>query len=225
VAETTWSEESPSAPPKKTVPTWVWFCGAGCLVMLVIGVAVLLFGISFVKKATDPERQWQAIGEVLPYDERPPEMTPRFGVNVGVKQFTLIDTRGYQIQIQEMTGSRAAEAREKLFEKDPPEFPQDMLGQFKFSNVRTGTVEVQGRKIRVVRMKPEFEGFAKSMVPKAAQEQMGNMLWADVTPEGRDDLVFFQIQRQGPSAKDTAGDITDEDLREILKPFHVGPKR
>jgi hypothetical protein len=227
VAETTWGEEAPSAPPTKSIPTWVWFCGAGCLVMLVIGIALLVFGMSFMKKAMDPETQWRALAEVLPYDERPPEMTPKMGMNtLGVKQVTLIDTRGYQIQIQEMGGAKAQEAREQLFEKDPPEFPKEMLGVFKFSNVRSSLAEVQGRKIHVVRMKPEFEGIAKSMVPKAAQDQMGNMLWADVTPEGRDDLVFIQIQRQGPSARDTdGGDITDADLRDILKPFHVGPKR
>lgn len=227
MADTTWTEEGPSEAPKKKIPTWIWFCGAGCLAMLVLGLIALMFGINFVKNATDPDRQWEEIAKILPYDERPPEMEPKFGMNMGIEQYMLQDSRGYQLQIQHSTGSQAREAREMLFEKDPPQFPKNM-GVVGFEDVQAGTVEVQGREVHVVRMKLGFKGFAKSMIPKEGQDQLGAMMWADVTPEGRDDLVMLQMQRmkvRGKGDPATEGPITDAQLREVLKPFHVGPKR
>jgi hypothetical protein len=67
----------------------------------------------------------------------------------------------------------------------------------------------------------------KKMVPKKGQDQVGSMLWADVTPEGRDDLVFLQMRRNGMSGVGPAATdpITDDELRALLKPFRIGPKR
>lgn len=226
MAETTWSEESPSAPPKKKIPTWVWFCGGGCLALLLLGIIGAIISVGFIKNATNPDTQWEAIAKILPYDERPSEMKPQFGMNLGIEQYILHDSRGYQIQIQHMTGERAREGREQLFEKDPPEIPKDM-GVVGFEDMASSTVEVQGRPVHVVRMKMGFKGFAKSIIPKEGQAQIGTMLWADVTPEGRDDLVFLQLQRQPVPGMDVPADapITDDDLRELLKPFRIGPKR
>jgi hypothetical protein len=195
--------------------------------MLVLGLIALVFGISFVKKATDPDRQWQEIAKILPYDERPPEMEPKFGMNMGIEQYMLQDSRGYQLQIQHTTGQSAREAREMMFDRDPPEIPKNM-GVVGFEDVQAATVEVQGRDVHIVRMKLGFKGLAKSMIPKEGQDQLGAMLWADVTPEGRDDLVMLQMQRMkvhGKADPATLGPITDDELRDVLKPFHIGPKR
>ena len=225
MAETTWTEEGPSAPPKKTIPTWVWFCGAGCLAMLVLGAVLLALGIGFVRNATDPEKQWEAIAKILPYDERPAEMTPAWGAKLGIEQYILQDDRGYEIQLQHMTGSQASETREKMFMKDAPEFPQNM-GIVKFGDVKMGIVDLQGKEVHVLRMKMEFQGLMKKVVPKEGQEKVGSMMWADVTPEGRDDLVLLQMRRTKPNPKlvPPDGPITDDELREVMKPFKIGAK-
>jgi hypothetical protein len=193
--------------------------------MLVIGIIALVLGVSFFKNATNPDKQWEGIAKILPYDERPADMTPVWGMDIGVEQYTLKDDRGFQIQIQHHTDERARELRQKLFESDVPEIPKNM-GPLKFDSPTSARVDVQGRQVHVVRTRIEFQGVAKRFVPKEAQDQMGSMLWADVTPEGRDDIVLFQMQRMKFDPKSEAPDtpISDDELRAELKPFRIGPK-
>lgn len=227
---TTWTEESPSEAPKKKIATWIWFCGAGCLAMLVLGIVLAIFAVGFVKNATDPDKQWEGIAKILPYDKRPADMTPLFGMDVGVEQYTLHDDRGYEIQLQHFTGTRAKEAREQIFEHDPPEIPKDMF-VLKLEETKPARVEVQGRELHVLRLKGSFPGLMKKIVPKEGRDQLGSMLWADVTPEDRGDLVFWQMHRSAGRSEGAEGQnidkgpITDDELRTVLEPFHVGPKR
>ena len=224
MAETTWTEDSPGEAPKKRVPTWVWFCGAGCLAMIVLGIILAVFFVGFVKNATDPEKQWTAIEKILPYDERPAEMTPIISINVGAEQFTIHDSRGYDIQIQHYPASRAEELRSQLF-GEKPELPKHMLG-LKFESMTPGTVDVQGRELHVLRLRGSLPEFVRKMMPKEGNEQLANMLFADVTPEGRDDLVIWQMSRSPDRRKSDheSGPITDEEIRSELKPFRIGPK-
>lgn len=216
MAETAWTEHE-APPQKKKIPTWVWFCGGGCLAAVILGVIVIGLVFSYGKKAFDPERQWPNVAKVLPYDERPPEMHLVFGNQLGVEIYQIMDDRGYQLQLQRHTGSDGAEARKSMFQTDPPDIPTNM-GVMKFEDLSLGTVEVQGRELAVVRMK--LGGMMKSMAPKEAQEAFGEMMWADLTPEGDLGMTMLQVQRLR-----SGGPITDDELRDILKPFHVGPKR
>ena len=219
MTETAWSDEGEVPPQKKSIPTWVWFCGAGCLAALILGIVAAVIGIKLAKNALDPDLQWPEIAKILPYDERPSELTPVFGMNVGVEQYVLMDSRGFKITIQRVGEKDAGEAREKLFETTPPEFPTNMV-VMKFEDLASAKVEIQGREVSVLRMRPQFEGLAKKMLPAEAQEQMGSMLFADVTPEGAQGLVLLQMQRMKGG-----GPIGDDELRDLLRPFHVGPKR
>jgi hypothetical protein len=74
--------------------------------------------------------------------------------------------------------------------------------------------------VRVLRMEMELGGFLKAVVPKEGQEQFGAMLFADLTPEDADELLLLQMIRTKGS-----GAISDDEVRTLLKPFHVGPKR
>jgi hypothetical protein len=219
VAETTWAEDAPSAPPKKSIPTWVWFCGAGCLAVIVLGVVAAIVGVAFFKNAMDPEKIWEKVAQILPYDERPPELKPMLGMNVGIEQYQFNDSRGFQVTFQRHTGKDAARARSQMFDTDHPKFPQNM-GVMKFKDIQPGTIDVQARSVRVLRMEMELGGFLKAVVPKEGQEQFGAMLFADLTPEDADELLLLQMIRTKGS-----GAISDDEVRTLLKPFHVGPKR
>jgi hypothetical protein len=220
MTETTWAEDSAEKPVKKSLPKWVWFCGGGCLLALIAVVAAIAISVMYVKKGVDPAVTEPALQKVLPHDELPASMRIVFYNRIGMEQFTIQDSRKYQLQIQVHTGKQADNARKQMFDSDKPQIPADM-GVMKFQDMTKGEVDVQGRTITVVRLRMEFSGLMKDMMPKEAQDQLGAMLWADVTPEGEHErLVLLQIVKQVK-----ADTITDDELRDLLAPFHIGPNR
>jgi hypothetical protein len=219
MAETAWTEEGSTAPPKKRVPTWLWFCGGGCLLAMLLGVVALGLGYRFFKKATDPEAQKASLAKILPYDEWPSQMTPVFAMQLVGEQYTIQDSRGFQEQIQLHRGKEGTDGRKQMFDSANPQFPKD-LGVMEFQDLTPGTVDVQGRDLHLLRMRLRFTGIAAKFLPKEAQDQMGSMAFVDLTPDDLDGMLLLQITR-------TRGDapITDDDIRDILKPFHIGPTR
>jgi hypothetical protein len=90
----------------------------------------------------------------------------------------------------------------------------------KFEDLAPGTVEVQGRSLAVIRMRMEFSGVLGQMMPAEARDQMGSMAFIDLTPEGLEGMMLLQLTRiKGKEP------ISDDEIRTILEPFHVGPKR
>jgi hypothetical protein len=106
-----------------------------------------------------------------------------------------------------------------MFLSEEPKFPKDMV-VLTAEDMKAGTIEVQGRDLHVLRMRMQFSGFAAKLMPKEAQDRMGSMAFVDLTPDDLDGMLLLQITR-------THGDVpvTDDEIRDILKPFHVGPKR
>ena len=220
MAETTWTEEGTEGPRKKRIPTWAWFCGGGCLLAILIAVVVGGLGFQAAKKMVDPEEQGKRLALVLPHDPLPPDLKLMFGHQLGVEQYTFQnDARGYQLQVQNFEGEDGTEAREQMFGKEKPEFPENLL-VMKFQDITPGTVAVQGRDLRLIRMRAEFSGLLAKWMPAEAKNQLGYMAFIDATPPGRDGMLFLQITRTRDQKP-----ISDEDIAEILQPFHIGPDR
>jgi hypothetical protein len=217
--ETNWSQEPSELPAKKSMPKWVWFCGGGCLLALIVGIVSLIVIGNYVKDAMDPVKTEAALQVQVPHDPLPESMQIMFHNSIGIEQFTLMDSRGFQLQFQVHEGADARRESQKMFGSDNPEIPKD-LGVMKFEELRRGEVEVQGRTLPVLRVKLEFSGLMAKFMPKEAKDQVGNMLWVDLAPEGAEKLVLLQIARIHGS-----GEITDEEVRELLEPFHIGPNR
>lgn len=219
MAETTWTEEGQGIPKKKGIPTWLWFCGGGCLLAVLVAVVVVGLGMRAFKTATDPEVQKKKVALILPYDEWPKEMRPMFGFQVVGEQYTFQDSRGFQEQIQLHRGRDGVDGRKQLFQSNPPKFPKDLV-VMKFEDLAPGTVDVQGRSLAVIRMRMEFSGVLGQVMPAEAKNQMGPMAFVDLTPEGLEGMMLMQVTRTKG-----ADPISDDEIRTILEPFHVGPKR
>lgn len=210
MSEAQWSDEEP-LPKKKSIPAWIWFCSAGCLLAVVAVVVLAFFGATFLKGALDPEQQWPALEALLPFDERPDELTMVMGMNLGIagqKQFTLQDSRGYQAQFMHLSGGQGTAMRKKMFESEKPTLMGGM-GIVTLEDAEKSEVEIQGRTLSVVRAKMDLPGLDL------------NTTWVDLTPEG--ETGFFYLQYQG--LKQDSEYATDDELREFFEPFHVGPNR
>lgn len=218
-----WGDEQPLQ--KKSVPTWVWFCGGGCLLVAILAVAGGFLGMQFVTSMMDPEEQWPKLQEVLPFDERPPQLEMKFGMAMmGQAQFTLLDQRGFLVQIQAVPGAQGTNMRKRMFESETPELVGN-LGMLDFENVEKGTLEIQGRELPIVRMQMA-PGDVIQMLPGVEDEAEGegqaqvHVIYVDLTEAGDDGMLWLQYTRDGPG-----GRITDEELLDFFEPFHVGSDR
>lgn len=72
MSEGDWSSEARGLEPKKrTVPMWVWGCGGGCALFLLVGVILGVFVFRTANKMMNQEQNWVEIGRVLPVVEQP----------------------------------------------------------------------------------------------------------------------------------------------------------
>lgn len=61
------------APPRRGVPGWIWGCGGGCLLLMVLVVGFTVFTFNQLQKAMGPDAAWPVIQSVMPYEEPHPE--------------------------------------------------------------------------------------------------------------------------------------------------------
>jgi hypothetical protein len=221
MTETQWAEEGPGKPLRKSLPKWVWFCGGGCLLALIAGVIIAVLLVRSVKDFADPVKGWAELQRIIPADDPPPPEFEAHKLPLVPFDAVIVSYRNdTQLQFQRHKGEDASEMRQQMFESETPTFPKSLV-VMSFQDLSSGTVDIQGREIRIVRLRSQLEGFAKSMAGDQAKEAEQYMLFADVTPEGRsNEIVFLQIQR--PVRQ---GELDDETLREMLAPFHIGPNR
>jgi hypothetical protein len=225
MAENQWGEEAPP-PKKKSIPTWAWFCGGGCLLALLALVIGGWLMIGWAKRMTDPAVQWPKLAEVLPYDARPD------GVGIeglelasgtqmmGVQQYSLHDeARGLLAVLQRMPGDQGDGPRRQLFQDDEPSVQGGGL-VYGLEQVEKGTLDVQGRTLPIVRCIVNFEGLMKKLMPEEAEGGMGATAYLDLTDEEDGRYTLLQLSRLGNKER-----IRDEEIQEFLRPFHVGPNR
>jgi hypothetical protein len=69
-------------------------------------------------------------------------------------------------------------------------------------------------------MKVELAEFITRFMDESAKGKLPSMAFVDLTPEDLEGMLLLQITRKHGDSP-----VTDDEIREILKPFHVGPKR
>lgn len=217
MSETTWGEGEVLPPKKKKVPTWLWFCGSGCLLAVVLAIVLGAWFASKFKDALDPEKQWPNVAEVLPFDERPRELDLKWGSTIGMDMFVFIDERGFAAILMRFRPSDGAEVRQTLMN---PEYKGGFMGMGDRKGLEAGRIRVQGRDLEVVRFhQMEGEGGSGGQ-PGAPRVGDGESIMVLLTPPEATEPVVLQLVRSAGE-----GPITDEDVQRFLKPFHVGPDR
>jgi len=223
MSDAQWGDEE-VAPKKKSIPTWIWFCSGGCLLMVVVLVIGGLFIANMAKDAINPDVQWPKLNEFLPFDERPSELELTVGMSIlgQQDQFTLMDKRGFTAQLQVVPGSTGANMLRQMFDSEEPKLVGN-IGVINFESVQKGTVNVQGRELRVVRMVMSMGNMMKAIPgvdEEEIQESASHIVYIDLTPEGEGGMMWLQYTRRGQGEP-----ITDAEIQAFFEPFHVGSDR
>lgn len=215
MSETNWGEEGAAPAKKRSVPTWIWFCGGGCLAAVVLGVIAAAVLFSKAKEWGQAESQLPELAKVLPFDEPlPAEMQFKFVMPIpGMATYVFADERGYASIFYSASPGNAQELRDTLLNEN---YDGAMFGMGGRKDVTAARVRVQGREVKVVR----FYQMRGSEAGGAQGGNQGQSAIVDLTPEGASGLVLLQVVRGGGDTP-----ITDEELHMLLKPFHVGPDR
>jgi hypothetical protein len=223
MSETTWGAETEPAPKKKTIPTWLWFCGGGCIgaVILAVIIGTWLFqkGVEMVKEARDPEKQWPALAQIIPFDERPPELQLLAGGTFQTQFFVFMDSRGFIDSFLRFREKDTEEIRGQLLS---PNFKGSVFGLGGRKNLQAGTLLVQGRELKVLRydqLEGESHQFSKEE-GRPPPPGKGPAILVDLTPAGEKRMLVLQMVRTKSEEP-----ITDEEVQAFFKPFHVGDKR
>ncbi len=219
MSEKGWSSEAVEAkPPKRRVPGWVWGCGAGCGLLLLVGVLGLALAINMVRKAANQDLQWERVSKVLPFEQRPA------GIHVigfpfkleGMSMWFLTDrTRGlFAVLFSAPPGKAASETKRELFDLSGQENLQGPFGSIDKTEIEPGKVSVGGRELSCVRFNSKQDSAGSS--PFSAFQASGATIAVDLSAPGSDELLALMlIQPEG------AKRVSDEVLREFLAPFGI----
>lgn len=188
-------------PPKRGIPRWAWItCGSGCLLALVTAAVLFVGGYKMVRKGTDPEQQWPKLAAILPFDERPANLTLGFGFSFVQDQFHLED-KSAAVQAV-VTALPTREALEQLMTTDP----KTVFGFGKPVDPELGELELQGRSVRFLRF--TSIGGPGDLGP-GIRLDLGQLA-------GKHRVVELHAHGSAPS---------DDDVRAFLAPFDVWRER
>jgi hypothetical protein len=210
MSEGDWSSEGRGLePPKRSVPLWVWGCGGGCALVLLVGVILSVFGFRMLRKMGDPELNWAAIGAVLPVVERPEDYVV-WGMPVkfdGV-QIWMLQSDSRQVMLFHGAGGDGTEdTRRELFGSTASSR----------ADAEPGTLHVQGRELRLLRHRVVPGGSGNGGFTESLMKSFdGASATVELSlPEGPDFLAMTYTRPR------TDERVEDEELIEFLSHFRL----
>lgn len=224
MSDAEWSSEvgELATPPKKRIPGWVWGCGAGCLLFLLLTVGVLAVGFTFVRKAVDQDAQWERLGAYLPVAERPPGVSI-FGMPIrieGMAMWVLMDEAHHRqgLFLQAPAGKDATQTRQELLASDQDKQLGGLFGGYGRNEVEKGTIEVQGRSLECLRYQsfPKEDSSESSSLSAVGAQFEGASMVVDLAPEGSGEVLLLILTKVRTSER-----VSDDELRAFLAPFQV----
>lgn len=219
MSESPWSEEGAPAPQKKSVPTWAWWVGGGCLLLLLIvgigGFFVVRLVGQAAKEWQDPEKQWESVRKVLPYDKRPEGVEFHTSFHIGMDFWLFNDRRGYMVMLMQLPATDAEESRQQLLDEQAS---HGFFGKFGRSGQKRLKIKVQGRELDALRFVQEGGDGAQGREPGTGP---GATMIVDLTSDDSERPLVLQMTRV--SGGDAPFD--EQAVIDFLEPFHVGPDR
>lgn len=199
-----WGDLESLPKPKSAFPPWLWVCGSGCLLAVLLVVGLLAMGARFVNRGRNPDLQWPQLEQVLEYDERSDEFELKFGWQAfGTEGYTFFEKDGHLF------------AQLLLVNDDDDEVSVEIeSGRREHEEI---TLTIQGRELHAVRLEGSSETHGPWWGP---QNEGGDSLLVLLSEEDATEKLMLIMARHG------SGDpVTEEDVARFLAPFHVGPDR
>jgi hypothetical protein len=212
MSEGDWSSEARGLEkPKRRVPMWVWGCGGGCALMLLVGVILGVFVFRAGTKMMDQEANWTAIDRVLPVAERPVGYSAiGFPFKLDGVQVWMLPAadQSHQVMLFHGPGGEGTEdTRQELF-------GSAATGR---AGAEPGTLTVQGRQLRVLRHRTVGSsgktGGWQDQITKAFD---GANLTVELSQPDSPELIALTYTRQG-----SVEPVADEDVIDFLEHFRL----
>jgi len=227
------SEASEPVKPKRRVPVWAWFCGGGCVLMLVTFIVASVAAVSCAKEMADPDTQWKELEKVVAVETRPEGEI--YGMKVPFQDLRVISIQQGLTKIDFMIagGAQADELRTQFLDPSVEMNLGPILGNMGRYEMEEIVLNVQGRELRGMRFltqKPDGESESQESAQdenadvgelepgeamKLAMRQSTVAL--DISPEGGTKTVILQYSRMGSLEK-----IDDDEVIEFLAHFKLG---
>lgn len=245
-----WGDGVPP-PRRKSPPKWMLLAGCGCIIPGFLLVAMVAWGMQFFGTATNPRLAYEALAEALPYDEglkgratgvlddpntralesfEEPRFALLFGAEIPFSGGLAVFYFGRGVHFEDGHTRFDDDALIALVTKVPVGQSDSVLrGTTQAHDGRPMRVAVQGRNLTGLR----FESLTSDVVmefPRGTMKVTGPgvslKLLDEVTndPENEKAKLFdVLLTLQRPT--ESGAQVSDDDVRDFLAPFHVGPDR
>src|SRR5262245_48554754 len=142
-----WTVESEAPQKKGGLPAWFWWtCGTGCLLAVLMAVAIGIFALMAGRKMKDPEYLKSKLTGVLPCDTWPADYEPMWGGGMfGAGAYTIQWPDPLHVAIVTTVPGRA-DLRNSL---DADAFQNELTNK----DLEAGQLELQGRTVDTLRFK------------------------------------------------------------------------
>jgi len=212
------NDQEKSKGKKRGLPGWVWGCGIGCGVMLVVIAIAFWLGARVIKDMVDQDVVWANIGEVLPVEEIPEDY---FALQVpfeieGATMWVISHESGERsiVMFSAEAGSEASKMRDGLMDGSSEQSVGGPLGDFGRHGLEVGTITAQGRALECLRFSALPEEGGNALTGFANLD--GSTMMVDLAPEDSGELLVMQFTNQG---EDQA--VPDKDVIEFLGHFRL----
>ncbi|MFT5052223.1 MAG: hypothetical protein ACI8QZ_003655 [Chlamydiales bacterium] len=224
-------------------PRWLWACGGGCLLMVLVSMAAGWGVVSWYNEGTQGEDRWTRLAEILPFDERSEAFELGFGQTVPFwdVEFFLFTSNGHGVldssadadaanseeleeveELEDLASSEESAPRKRseslfvvLMYMSGEASDQALPELVGPDDAGQFQMEIQGRELAAFRL--DEDGSSESWALTLGSQPTLAVELTLPDAEGRLILLAGRERSHEP--------VSSEEIAKFLAPFHVGPER